>query len=175
MSQKKYISLWFQLLHDWKWVVGRTGFTFPYLIGAMRESQDTVLCSQDDAEDALFALLIDMCDITRGSHIVRKGRCKSLHEPIAELYAAGERYAEAVPIKSAKTGAARLHVEPAYIKRERDPTVESVFDRLKESVVNEIMAGRFSFISKQEGYGPFTKQELEFISRTRGEPLTKVT
>jgi hypothetical protein len=159
--------LWFVLLRDWKLREKRTGLTFPYLVGALRDSQESVNVSLEQAESELFALLCAMCDNTPGTHVVRVGRCNVLKEVVAEVYAVGESRAEDSPIESSTApGVCHLYVEVAYLERMNELTVASVYDNLRKRFAAEISLGNFSFARKL-GYGSYSADEIKFIEGTK--------
>lgn len=140
-----------------------TGLTIPFLIGAACLT-DAHLMDEDTAFLALACLLTEMRDSTPISYRVRIGRCANLREPIAAARDDTEQMVAGEGIISPATESMTLYIEDRYCPNRQgglNSVLEYFWDRYRPALTN----GDYSF--NNGAYGPFTKNELDFIARAR--------
>jgi hypothetical protein len=153
------VALWFDLLRLQR-QKGNVGLTLPFLLGASRTPPGEVVVAEEIGYGQFWGLFEEMRDETPTSHVVRIARCTTLHQPVAALYSRNETMNLAEAIASTAANRLNLFVEHRYRGSGKGPeVVDALWDRIGSYVI------RGAFSHNDGEYGPFSSNDLDFISR----------
>lgn len=155
--------LWLYLLRYQKYVLGRTGLTIPFLVGAGQQRTHSGL-DDSDAYVAVATLLTAFRDQVPRSHRISISECDQLHVPIVALCEPGCSPPDCKGLVD-PSGRETLLVERSYFAKRKHVNIEVAIEGLLALVMQALTSGCFSF--RDGHYVAFSSTDLQFIEDAR--------
>ena len=142
---------------------GRLGLTPSFLVGALRRWPGAIL-GTDPGHSELCALLEMMRDErTPNGKLVSVFECQNILQPVAAL---STSVAPGDPIQSRMLGYTQLHVWP-WVAAQRPVGFDWLLQAVWIQYGEAISSGCFSYHRRTRRFGPFDKDDEDFIERAR--------